>query len=412
MDILKVIESRKDELFKILSELIKVDSQSFGAETHEGQIAGVIADMIREIGYTPDVYRPLDVEGLKEHPDYWDGHNLEDRYNVTCVVPGKDHSKRLMLCAHSDTVAIGDLDNWTVDPLGGEIRDGRIWGRGACDDKYGIAAGLFLMKVFKDEGILFPYDLVFTAYCNEEYGGSHGALAACLKYPCDFILNLDAKRRDIINASVGGDEMRLYIRGKEATDSCDSMLDGLQILREEFEVFRQKRIKELSAHEEYVNTEIPETSVTYIEIKAGNGGTDLNRAYAEISLFTSDTEEVINKDFEEMAEALNRRLEPIGMEFEAVKPTTRFFRFAKTKKDSEIISKLKEAGRVVGKELRVCGMCQSDLSIFLTIGSPDSVSFGAGRPFEEYGGAHQADEFIECDEFLEFAKILATYFTM
>ena len=53
---------------------------------------------------------------------------------------------------------------------------------------------------------------------------------------------------------------------------------------------------------------------------------------------------------------------------------------------------------------------QSDLSIFLKYGSPRAFAFGIGRDFGAYGGAHQADEHIECGRFLEFAQILGEMF--
>ena len=115
------------------------------AEGKEKEISFFIADYLKNMGIEPDVYTPLDIEGMKEHPDFWKFHNLEERYNVSAVIPGKDRSRRLMLAAHNDTVAVGNAENWSVDPFGGEIKDGKIWGRGACDDKYGIATILFLV---------------------------------------------------------------------------------------------------------------------------------------------------------------------------------------------------------------------------------------------------------------------------
>ena len=102
-----------------------------------------------------------------------------------------------MLMAHLDTVEIGDRANWTVDPFGGEIIDGKIYGRGACDDKYGIAASLFLIKVLQSLGFTPKKNLLFTAYCDEEHGGSHGALAAVLRYPTSRIVNLDGREDQI-----------------------------------------------------------------------------------------------------------------------------------------------------------------------------------------------------------------------
>ena len=54
-----------------------------------------------------------------------------------------------MLMGHIDTVEIGDISNWDFDPLAGVIKDGKILGRGACDDKYALATVIFLLKLFQ-----------------------------------------------------------------------------------------------------------------------------------------------------------------------------------------------------------------------------------------------------------------------
>ncbi len=405
------IEARKDELFGLLSELVKIDSQSFGAEGNEKEIAFFIGEKLREMGYEPDIYTPLDIPGMKEHPDYWPEHNLENRYNVSAVIPGADRSRRIMLAAHSDTVAVGNEANWTVDPFGGEIRDGKIWGRGACDDKYGIAAALFLIRVFKDEGLQFPCDLVFTAYCNEEYGGSHGALAACLRYPCDDVINLDCKNFEIWSCAVGGEELKAYIKAVDAVDDCGVMLQGLAALKAEFDRFRENRYAELMAHPEYASTVIPATSVRFMEMKAGNAGADLNRAHVEVCYYAAASREQVEQELSEIAQRLQNTLAPMGLAFDRFQKTCRFFHFGKSEKENPVMEKLIAAGkRASGRELKPCGSCQSDLSIFLKYGSPRAFAFGIGRDFGAYGGAHQADEHIECGRLLEFAQILGEMF--
>ena len=121
MNLIEQIEARKSELFEILSNLIKIDSQSSCVGGSEKEISEYIAKEIEKMGYIPDIYSPLVVDGITEHPDFWPFHNLENSYNVSAVIPGKDRTKRLMLAAHNDTVAVGDKSNWTVDPFGGEI---------------------------------------------------------------------------------------------------------------------------------------------------------------------------------------------------------------------------------------------------------------------------------------------------
>jgi len=410
MEILQIIEERKEELFEILCKLVRIDSQSFGNTGESREIADFIAKQFEDMGYEADVYSPLSIEGMKAHPDYWGLHELENRFNVSAVIPGKDRSRRLMLAAHSDTVAIGDIKNWTVDPFGGIIKDGKIWGRGACDDKYGIATALFLFKLFKDEGIEFPCDIVFTAYCNEEYGGSHGALAACLKYSCDDIINMDCKNFEIWICAVGGEEMRAHISAQNSVDDCGVMFDGLAVLKDEFATFKENRFAELKAHPEYADTVIPDTSVRFLEMKAGNAGADLGKASVEVCYYAAASREEIEEEFSDMAKRIDDRLQPMGLKFDRFEKETRFFHFGKSEKDNSVVEKLiASAKEASGRILTPCGSCQSDLSIFLKYGSPRAISFGVGRDFGAYGGAHQADEYIECDRLLEFAKIMGKF---
>lgn len=412
MDIKTIIELRKEELFEILSNLIKIDSESNGIDGKENEIAYYIAKEIEKIGYTPDVYCPLDVPGMTEHPDFWAEHNLLGRYNVSAVIPGKDHSLKIMLAAHSDTVAVGDEKNWTVDPFGGEIKNGKIWGRGANDDKFGIAVAIFLIKICKEENIEFPYDIVFTAYCNEEYGGGHGALAASLKYPCDYIINMDCKHFDICYCAVGGEEMKAYIKAKEPVDDAGVMLNGLEILKDEFMNFRKNRYDELMAHPEYAETFVPDASVRFLELKAGNAGADLGCAHVEVCYYAAAPKSQIDEEFDEMAVRLEKRLSPIGLTFDKFEKTTRFFHFEKGDKENRLVDKIVDiADKLSGRKIKVCGTGQSDLSLFLKYGSRKAISFGICGSFDDYGGAHQADENVDCGELIEFTQIIGELIT-
>ena len=69
-----------------------------------------------------------------------------------------------------------------------------------------------------------------------------------------------------------------------------------------------------------------------------------------------------------------------------------------------------EASReATGYEPSVCGSCLSDLSVISKYGSSKAFAFGAGRNFGEPGGAHQPNEFIECDKFVDFTKTIGAY---
>ena len=72
------------------------------------------------------MYSPLELPDFENHPDYMPGKHLENRYNVTARWRGAEDIDELMIMGHIDTVPIGDIKNWSFEPLSGEIRDGRI----------------------------------------------------------------------------------------------------------------------------------------------------------------------------------------------------------------------------------------------------------------------------------------------
>ncbi len=405
--LLGTLEARKQELFDLLSSLIHFDSQNFGSSGREAAVAGFIADRLRAIGLEPDVYSPDTVPGILENPDYWPGHNLGNRPNVSCVLPGSDSSRRIMIAAHSDTVPVGDPANWTLDPFSGLQKDGRIHGRGACDDKYGIAAALFLIQVFREEGVVLPFDLVFTAYCDEEMGGGNGALAACLKYPCDDILNLDCKNFEIWSSAAGGGELTARIASVEPVDSCLRLLPGLNVLADAFAEFKRRRAEELEAQPLYAGTIIPRTAVRFMDLHAGNNASDLDRGSCFVTFYTTRTHSEIQRELDEMRESLQLQLAPLGLRFDGFEMRTRFFHFQLTDMENPFMDALVSAADAVsGRKLVPRGACLSDLSLFLKYGSRRAFSFGIGRDFDAEGGAHQANEYIETEPFIEFAKIL------
>ena len=91
----------------------------------EQPAADLVATQMRAFGWEPviDVVAP-------------------GRPNVVAVLEGGGgDGPTLMFEGHTDVVTEGD--GWTVDPFGGEVRNGRLWGRGAADMKGGLAAMLF-----------------------------------------------------------------------------------------------------------------------------------------------------------------------------------------------------------------------------------------------------------------------------
>ncbi len=407
--LVRIIDERQEELFGLLCRLIRIDSQNFGSRGKEKEIAEHVAELCRGMELETETYSPLDVPGFREHPDYIEGHGLEDRLNVTARLPGRVRENGLMLMGHLDTVPIGDRALWSFAPLAGEIREGRIWGRGACDDKYALATCLFLLKLLTENGFTPKKDLLFTGYCDEEAGGSHGALASVLRYPTARIVNMDCKNFQIWHCASGGGCMRLRFRSKKPTDSAGDAARAVPEAMRAIDAFGERRRAELENNRFYRGTVIPRTSLRYLSARAGIGG-DAGAAEISFSFYTDRSKEEIAAELVEMKKDVCRRIAPFGMELCDLLPTTRFFHYAFSEPDCAPIRELIETAReTTGRELTPCGSCLSDLSVILKYGSNEAFGFGIGRDFDAEGGAHRPDEFIGCGELTEYAKIIGAY---
>lgn len=97
---------------------------------------------------------------------------------VVCArLSGTGARRPILLTAHMDVVGV-EREKWSVDPFGGEVRDGFVYGRGAIDDKGMLAANLAAFLLLKrrvvDHGIPLERDVIFMATSDEETGGEWG----------------------------------------------------------------------------------------------------------------------------------------------------------------------------------------------------------------------------------------------
>ena len=145
-------------------------------------------------------------------------------------------------------------------------------------------------------------------------------------------------------------------------------------------------------------------------VKAGNAGADLGKGEVYFVFYTDKTKNEIYSELSELDNEIKARLLPLGIIGDGFVPATRFFHYVFCEPDSTDVKLMLEASsEATGKEPIVCGSCLSDLSVISKYGSGRAYGFGAGRDFSVDGGAHQPNEFIECDKFLEYTKTIATY---
>jgi len=117
---LKVDPLSQEFLSLVLSDLVKIPSQNPG--DYENNVANRIIQWFENT--------PVEASLVETMPG---------RYSVGAVLRGKGDGPRLVLNGHMDTVPVDDLDLWTNDPFGACIKDGFLYGRGACDMKAGLS---------------------------------------------------------------------------------------------------------------------------------------------------------------------------------------------------------------------------------------------------------------------------------
>ena len=409
-ELLSYMDKHREELFAILSGLIQINTENDGTHGNERPIAEHLQRQLRLYGVESELYCPDDVPGIRQHPDYLPGRNLAGRTNITGRRPGSVGKHALMLAGHMDTVPVGDPGLWTVPPCGGILRDGKIFGRGSCDDKSALAVCLFLAKAFQELGIVLKNDLYLTGYVDEEFGGGNGALACCLKYPFDFCLNLDTENFRIGSAGAGGQRIALTLAHPEPLDSCERMLEGLYRCWQAMKAFGERRQNELSRNRYYSGSDVPGRGLRLMAISSGTKTSDKNKGVLDFAFYTDRSKEQIEKELAEMYADMEAALSPLGLVIEKIEPRSRFFRYVSTAPDNANIEILKKAAeKSVGRQLNCFGEELSDLSLFLSCAPDRAVNFGAGRDFGVYGGAHQPDEFISCDDLLQMAKIVGQF---
>ncbi len=408
--VLAYIDEHTDELFSLLSNLLKFDTQNFITYGREKECQKYISDLYQQLGLETDVYSPDSIPGIKEHPGYLQGRGMEDRPNVTGICHGMNEDSRIMLAAHTDTMPVGDPAKWTVDPFGGMIKDGRIYGLGAGDNKFGIAGSYFALKVLKECGIRLKKTVLLTAYADEEYGGGDGALGACLKYPCDSFVNLDGGNYEMWIAALGGGGFEIEVKTGFITDTLSPVIDAMYRIKSEIESMGMRRQEELHNNKLFTGSDMERSAFRLVQFSAGSFGSNLDSGKLMFVIYTDKSKKQIDEELNEIIQKINPVLQKGGLSTTGFKPTTRFFDYLETQEKDPAVAIMTEAAKETAqKEVRQCGACLSDLSVFLKYGSLSSFNFGILRDFSLYGGAHQPDEYIECEQFLHHAKALVLF---
>ena len=287
--------------------------------------------------------------------------------------------------AHLDTVPV---DNMAVAPFGGEVRDGRLYGRGACDVKGPMAAMLCAIEAAR--GGKPRHNVLFAAVSDEEYQFHGvrqllGAIRALSAQPPAFAVIAEPTLLEPVTAHKGVARWRATARGVPAHSSTPhlgrnaiyAMADAVAALRA-----HAARLAERQPH--------PELGTATLSVGTIRGGTAVN-VVPDVCEVEIDRRLVAGETPAGAAEELREILDPLGVELSAPVMEAPAFESRPGSAAVRAAIRASRAARAAGRMLAV-SYC-TDAAFYPRAGI-DAVVFGPGS-IEQ---AHTADEWIAVEQ--------------
>ena len=139
----------------------------------EAALQEYLAQRLLAVGAETDRWEP-GADELAGRPLVPPGLEFRGRPQLIARIRGRGDGPSLVLNGHIDVVSAEPLEAWTTDPFGPEVRNGNLYGRGACDMKGGIAAMVMAAETIVAEGIELGGDLLIATNTDEESSGAGG----------------------------------------------------------------------------------------------------------------------------------------------------------------------------------------------------------------------------------------------
>lgn len=155
------------QLVRFNTVSVDLSSGSEHRENDEGALQAFMAERLAELGADVDQWEP-DAAALRDHPMMPPWHHWAGRPLTVGAFRGTGGGRSLIINGHIDVVHEGDRRRWTVDPFAAELREERIYGRGAVDMKGGIAAAFFGLAALRHAGVKLAGDVTFEIVTDEE----------------------------------------------------------------------------------------------------------------------------------------------------------------------------------------------------------------------------------------------------
>lgn len=399
-----------DQIERDLRSLIRIPSITGSEAAVQNEIERLFIDA----GLQSERLEPDPAALARDDPD-WPGSEMA-RVDLPIVVGrlGRGGGRRILLVGHVDVVPPGDPETWTVDPWGAEVREGRMYGRGACDMKGGVAAVIGAVRALVAAGLADQLDgEILVASVPSEEDGGQGMLAAIRAgVTGDLAIITEPTGLEIVVAHAGAITFRLVVPGRAAHASVRregiSALDNLGLL-----------VRALEADEERRNASETDPLMTALglpyptivgKVEGGEwASTVMDRIVAEgrygvrLGQTWRDAEVDLRRCIAEACEA-----DPFLRDHPAtVEITGGRFSSAQIASDHPLPVSLADAAEAtLGRRPSLIGEPYgADMRLLINEGVTPTVMFGPG----DVRVAHSADEYVPLAEVVDCARTLAVW---
>lgn len=411
------VDSLRDELVAFLSRLVQFPSLS-GQEQEAQQF---YADQLRGLGLDTQII-PSRKEELESHPAFCDdGVPFHDRLNVVARWPGsgkkdkKKHPPRsLILNGHMDVVPTGNEALWSRSPWSGEVKEGKLYGRGSCDMKAGLAASLYAVRVLQSLGFRPAADVLLESVIGEESGGVGTLTTIVNGFKADAAIITEPTRLHVCPVQSGALTFRIRISG-HAIHACMKP-HGVSAIEKFYLVMLAVQETEHRRHLEYKNALYEEATniapINFGTIRAGDWPSTVPDELVVEGRFGVLPGESLDSARRAMMVALSRAADvdhwlkdhPPKLEwFEGQ------FESGQTALSDPIVRSVRDWHAVVfNKSAVMQGVTYgSDLRLFTNHAQVPTVLYGPGNVLN----AHTVNEYVDLGEVFASTKSLAYIIT-
>ncbi|MCK6257366.1 M20 family metallopeptidase [Fictibacillus sp. KIGAM418] len=378
-----------------------------------------VVELTRSLIRIKSVYRPNLEDGNEEKVarfivDYLKDIGLEVYYEE--VVPGRPNviaiydsgipGKTLLFEGHTDVVTEGDLDSWTYAPFGGEISNGKIYGRGSCDTKGNLAAAISAVHSMKKSGAAFKGRIILCIPCDEE--GMMIGIKHFIKNgwanDVDGAIICEPEENQLCITQKGAMRIALKTYGKMAHGAMPltgiNPVTRMAKLIVELDKLEQTEKERLGEHP-YLGW--PSITPTILQAPV-KGEPQINVVPAQC-MTTLDIRTVPGQEHEQLRSKIEDIIEQLSEEDHDFKATLELIEdrpWTETPKDHDVVQAMAQAyTQVTGKDPVYNGVPGATDGTFLHLAGVPIVTTGAG----DRHIPHHADEYVDIKELVETVKL-------